>query len=436
MPGAAVQPGYRRMTEDTHVGAQQETLLLVDDDAANLRILHETLKAGSYRLLTARSGEQALAVAAKAAPDLILLDIVMPGIDGFETCATLKADPATSGSAVIFLSALDDAKDKVRGLEMGAVDYVSKPFHPEEVIARVETHLKIRRLERRLVENNRDLEAANERMRRDLEAAAGVQQSFLPQTTPDISGVHFAWRYRPCEELGGDSFDVWAFDERHVGMYVLDVTGHGVPSSLLAVTIARALSPSGATENLLTQRSDEPPGHVIVSPAEVAQRLNRMFPMERQTMLYFTLVYGILNLSTGEFRYVCAGHPGPIRAAADGSVGVHDTPAVPIGLLSDSDYQESLLRLDPGDRVYLHSDGISDERNAAGEVFGRERMMGVIAASRASTVDGSLDALIDAATRWRDGGQFRDDVAVVAFEYAGIAPGLGEATDGERERRG
>lgn len=423
------------MTEDTPVDAHQETLLLVDDDAANLRILHETLRAGSYRLLTARSGEQALAVAAKARPDLILLDIVMPGIDGFETCARLKADPATAGSAVIFLSALDDAKDKVRGLEMGAVDYVSKPFHPEEVIARVETHLKIRRLERRLVENNRELDAANQRMRRDLEAAAQVQQSFLPQTAPDISGVHFAWRYRPCEELGGDCFNVWELDERYVGMYVLDVTGHGVPSSLLAVTIARALSPSGSGESVLTQRSDESPGHGMVGPAEVARRLNRTFPMERQTMLYFTLVYGILDTATGELRYVCAGNPGPIRASADGRVAVHDAPAVPIGLLPDSDYEESLLCLEPGDRVYLHSDGVSEERNAVGEVFGRERMMDIIAASRPSAVEDSLDALIEAATRWRGGRQLRDDVAVVAFEYGRVDPEGGEEPDAERESR-
>jgi len=139
-----------------------ERVLLVDDNATNLQVLYQTLSGGGYRLSVARNGRQALEIAQKSEPALILLDIMMPGIDGFEICRRLKQDPRTRDSAVIFLSALDDTDNKVKGMQLGAVDYIAKPFDPNEVIARVETHLKIQRLEAQLARRNRQLEADNQ----------------------------------------------------------------------------------------------------------------------------------------------------------------------------------------------------------------------------------------------------------------------------------
>jgi len=139
-----------------------EQVLLVDDNATNLQVLYQTLSGRGYRLLVARNGRQALEIAQKSEPALILLDIMMPDIDGFETCRRLKQDPRTRGSAVIFLSALDDTGNKVKGMQLGAVDYIAKPFDPDEVIVRVEIHLKIHRLEAQLARRNRQLEADNQ----------------------------------------------------------------------------------------------------------------------------------------------------------------------------------------------------------------------------------------------------------------------------------
>ncbi len=153
---------------DMHAASEadlhNERILLVDDNPTNLQVLLHTLNGQGYKLLIAKNGESALKIARKALPALVLLDIMMPGIDGYEVCRQLKADPETANITVIFLSALDDTKDKVRGLETGAVDFISKPFQAEEVIARVETQLKIHRLERALSERNRQLEAHNERL--------------------------------------------------------------------------------------------------------------------------------------------------------------------------------------------------------------------------------------------------------------------------------
>ncbi|MBN1346429.1 MAG: response regulator [Phycisphaerae bacterium] len=139
-------------------GRQPERILLVDDNPTNLQVLFKMLDGRGYELRIAKTGEDALAIACDARPALILLDIMMPGIDGYEVCRRLKEDPTTRDATVIFLSALDETKDKVRGLELGAVDYVAKPFDVEEVIARVETHMALYRERMSLSQENRDLQ--------------------------------------------------------------------------------------------------------------------------------------------------------------------------------------------------------------------------------------------------------------------------------------
>ena len=139
-----------------------EAILLVDDNPTNLQLLFETLDGRGFQLLVAKDGQTALSIARKAGPNLILLDIMMPEIDGYEVCRQLKADPATAEIPVIFLSALTDTKDKVQGLDLGAVDYVTKPFQPDEVIARVNTHLTVYRLKKALDQKNKELQEANE----------------------------------------------------------------------------------------------------------------------------------------------------------------------------------------------------------------------------------------------------------------------------------
>ncbi len=147
----------------------ENSILMVDDNATNLQVLSQTLAGRGYRLLVAKNGESALTITAKAEPDLILLDIMMPGMDGFEVCRQLKADPATHDIPIIFLSALGQTQDKVKGLNLGAVDYITKPFQPEEVIARVDTHLTLRCLQRRLEDLNANLEQKVRERTRQLE---------------------------------------------------------------------------------------------------------------------------------------------------------------------------------------------------------------------------------------------------------------------------
>ena len=176
----------------------EQTLLLVDDEPMNLQVLFESLEGVGCKMLIAKNGESALSIARKAHPDLILLDIMMPGIDGFEVCRRLKADPVTEGIPVIFLSALSGTEDKVHGLQLGAVDYVSKPFQPEEVIARVNTHLTSNRL-------NHEVQKQRDKLAHELKVVSDIQLKLLPGQLPEIDGLELGVHYETSFYSGGDN---------------------------------------------------------------------------------------------------------------------------------------------------------------------------------------------------------------------------------------
>lgn len=391
---------------DTHsVDASRGRILLVDDNPTNLSVLHDTLRGRGYEIRVARSGEQALQVAAKNRPDLVLLDIMMPpGIDGFETLRRLKDAPDTRDASVIFLSALDDTADRVKGLELGAVDYIGKPFKAEEVIARVNTHLTLQRL-------RQEIEAANRRMRRDLQAAALVQRSMLPTVPPADDRVRVGWIYEPCDELGGDSFGVHRLGPHHLGIYIVDVSGHGVPSALLAVSICRSLAPSADPSCVVTT-----PDGGITDPADLALRLNRLYPAEHQGGRYFTMAYAILDLESARLRMVTAGHPGPIVIRNGTPVAHHVEQSLPVGLLDGVTFAASDVALQPGDRLYLFSDGAYEDTNAADEPFGVERLTQTFIDGAAHPLEATLTQARDAACTWSATARLTDDFTIIGLE--------------------
>lgn len=391
-------------------------VLLTDDNPANLQVLFATLKDGDYKLLVAKDGKSALAIIRKARPDLVLLDIMMPGMDGYEVCRQIKADPEIANTSVIFLSALSETSDKVKGFEMGAVDYISKPFQPEEVVARVNTHLKIRQLESSLSSRNAELEEINAQIRRDLSTAARVQQALLPQTLPQSEKVSFAWRYQPCEELAGDSLHIMDLGENRFGMWILDACGHGVSSALLAVSVAHYV---GQQITRCDVSGSQAQGLGELTPSEVASAVNISFPMAAFGGLYFTFLYAVYDATSGSLSYVSAGNPGPIRVSAgERRASVHDAPAVPAGMFADSEYQTSEIKLEAGDRVYLHSDGLHEERNADGEEFGRDRLCRLLEEHLDKPLDETVELVMQRVADWGGSDHLRDDAALVAMEVS------------------
>ena len=308
---------------------QPASILVVDDTPANLQVLAGMLKDRGYKVRPVPSGKLALLAARRDPPDLILLDINMPEMNGYEVCEHLKADDTLKGIPVIFISALTEQLDKVKAFAIGGVDYITKPFQMEELHARVETHLKLRRLQIELEETNARLAKANGRMSRDLKAAAKIQETFLPREVPRVPGTDFAWIYQPCDELAGDGLNVIPLGDGKVGLYILDVSGHGVASALLSVTLSRLLSPPSEPSSILIRDGDVRDRFDITPPAEVAARLNRLFPFDSATEQFATMVYGILNAATGEFRYVSAGHPGPVHLPSGADPVILESHGVP-----------------------------------------------------------------------------------------------------------
>ena len=412
-------------------------ILLVDDAPDNLDMLVDSFSAYGFELTVASDGNSALRQSQEWRPDLILLDVMMPGMDGFETCARLKAHEKTKDIPVIFMTALSDNDSRLKGFSVGAVDYVTKPLQMEEVVARVTSHLKIRalqvqlqetisNLQQEVAERKRAEEAAreamlltqqtNQQMRKDLAAAAQVQHALLPESTPVIPGVSFAWVYQPCAEVGGDSLNVFQLNDREVGMYVLDVSGHGVSASLLSVTLSRLLVPQRDSASPLNRSNLLAGRGALSSPAEVATRLNEMFPMSEEAHQYFTLIYGILDTRELLFRYVCAGHPAPIHLSPGNEPTICESRNVPIGLFANVKYEECTIPVRPGSRIYLYSDGVIEAMNPAREIFSETRLRSTIEGTRQKDLQETVNSVVQAVLHWTDPAQVHDDVSILAVE--------------------
>lgn len=220
------------------------SILLVDDNPTNLKVLSANLAGLDYQLLTATTGERALVVAQNALPELILLDINLPGINGFEVCTQLKNNPITAHIPIIFLSALDDTQSKVKGFEVGGVDYVTKPFQREEVIARVQTQLKISTLTKNLEAQNKVLENINRELTDSITYASRIQKALMPTNEALLSYFPNSFVFfKPRNIVSGDFYQV--FENRNkIFILVADCTGHGVPGtfmSLLGINLIRQI---------------------------------------------------------------------------------------------------------------------------------------------------------------------------------------------------
>ena len=402
--------------QNGHAG-QPASILIVDDTPANLQVLGGMLKERGYRVRPAPGGKLALLAARRDPPDLILLDINMPEMNGYEVCEQLHADDQLKGIPVIFISALTEQLDKVKAFASGGVDYITKPFQMEELHARVETHLKLRRLQIELEESNARLAKANDRMSRDLQAAAKIQETFLPRQVPSFPGVDFAWTYKPCDELAGDGLSIISLGEGKVGLYVLDVSGHGVASALLSVTLSRLLSPPSEPSSILVGPGVAGDRRHITPPAEVAAHLNRLFPFDPATEQLTTMVYGILDTGTGEFRYVSAGHPGPVHLPSDANPVILKGEGSPIGL-ADEPYEERSVHLRAGDRLYLYSDGVTESMDPAGNQFGDARLLEAIRHGRSEWLQENVATLLGRITRWHVAEKPQDDISLLAVEVS------------------
>jgi phosphoserine phosphatase RsbU/P len=361
----------------TNASTPTEKILLVDDNPINLQVLMETLQERGSRLLIAKDGKAALDITRKTMPDLILLDIMMPEMDGYEVCQHLKADSATARIPVIFLSAMDRTEDKVSGLKLGAVDYITKPFQPEEVLARVDTHLTIHRLQREVQEQRDQLE-------HELKTVSKLQRNLLPKALPKVAGLDLAAYYETSRYAGGDYYDFWELPDGRIGILVADAEGHSSPAAvLMAMTCA------------LFHSFDRNPG----DPEALLVHLNR-YLCQLAEPSFVTALYAIYDPQTRSLKAGRAGHGMPVLfETAKGHAREWEIPGVtPLGIYDFDTVPVSEIQLQPGDRFLLYTDGICERFSASGEIYGEIRVvdsLGKVSGTDARTIVDSIMRDVD-----------------------------------------
>lgn len=320
------------------------TVLIVDDAPTNLAVLQAILAPEGFRVLKAQDGPSAREMLAHEDADLILLDVMMPGESGFETCARLKSNPSTADIPVIFLSALDDVKNKVTGLKIGGVDYVAKPVHPEEVLARVRVHLRIRETSRLLARQHQER----------IEELRSAQQAILVRPE-DCAAAAFAVYYRPLEETGGDFYDVLQVDCSVFGYFVADISGHGVSAAFL----------TSAIKALLRQYAGP-----LYSPEDTMRGVDSVMRQMLGEEQFLTACYARLNRRSRRLAVVSAGHPPLILVSESGVPQVLDMDSDPLGTFSSAVLQHRDLRVSRNDRIFLYSDGLIEASPGASRRVG------------------------------------------------------------------
>jgi serine phosphatase RsbU (regulator of sigma subunit) len=375
---------------------QKKTILLVDDAPANIQVANAILK-DIYKVRIATSGAKALELAnAMPPPDLILLDVVMPEMDGYEVCRCLKENLQTRDIPVIFLTGQTEIEDETRGFEVGAVDYIHKPFSPAIVKARVQTHLVLRGIREQLAQQLQTIQ-------KELETARQIQLSILPTEFPKIEGLDIAARYIPMTSVAGDFYDFIVVDDKHIGILIADVSGHGMPAALIASMLKIALAAQGQH---------------AADPAQVLAGLNQTLCGKFQVH-YITAAYLFMDLAKKTLTYSGAGHP-PLLSWNTASAGVREITenGLFLGKFPWATYTSLELPLSEGDRYLLYTDGIPETTDQNGVEFGEGRFKEFLASERNGSANQFADSLLSELSRWasRDPGvDLDDDITMVAI---------------------
>ena len=391
--------------------AGAERILVVDDTKANRDILRILLKRDGYEIVEAADGVEALDLVESAQPDLVLLDIMMPGMDGFEVCERLKDNAETRDLPVIFLSALSDTDQKVKGLDLGAADYITKPFDKGEVRARVRTHLDLRRLNLSLSSAIDELRRQRDEVEAELADAARIQQSLLPVPNFSIGDLLIEWCIEPCASLGGDFVNIIPLGDRYLALYLGDVSGHGVPSSLITMAVDRALTADGA----LIDKDGSP-----LAPGRVLTELDLSYSA-RSLEKHVTMFYGVVDLHEGVIAYSTAAHPAAVLVRGDRVVSTHELGGSVIGIGGLVPFEDGDIDFQPGDRLVVYTDGVTENQAPNGNFYGEERFFDFLCAHHDQGASQLPPVILEELRQHRQDAAPQDDISIVIIERKAVS---------------
>ena len=382
-------------------------LLVVDDNDDNRYTLTRRLNREGYKNLTmAGNGREALDKLTAQPFDLVLLDVMMPDMNGYEVLEQVKATPSLRDIPIIMISALDEVDSVIRCIELGAEDYLNKPFNPTLLRARVGASLEKKRL--------RDAVRRNlQRLEQELDAARALQLAMLPNQFPTCSpsqpvAVHAVMQ--PAREVGGDLYDCFYAGERTFCFLVGDVSGKGASAAMF---MARARSLVRMTVSLWREwRSDD------IDPGALVAAVNRELCQNNDDRMFVTMFFGLIDTQTGMVQFVNAGHPPPHLLSAGGkTTQIEAKPGMPLGVRHNAQYQTRTLALKPGDALFVCSDGVFEALNDQGDLFSIERLSRLLGQASASEPLEMVRVIREAVEAFTGSAPRTDDVTALALRW-------------------
>ena len=391
--------------EETPEPQEAAKILVVDDEPRNVKILQIQLNARGYTVYTAADGLEALDTVEKEMPDLILLDINMPKMDGFEVVKRIRSNEATEFIPIVMITALRDTREnRIKSIEAGADDFIEKPFDSLEVLARVRSLLRIKHYQDTLAKYNT-------RLQEELQMARSIQEILIPQNgVQELSRFRIASRCCPEMAVGGDFFDVWEIAPNRLGVFISDVMGHGVSAAFVTVFIKTILAE-------FQQQIEDNPGHLL-------EILNTRFNdlISSRLFMFATAFCGIINLNKGELVCANAGHSFPLlyseHQGAYHPIGDKNT-GNGLGIWRDSVYEITNYPFDALSRMLLYTDGVYEAKNPRGEEFTVDRLQQLVGTSTEQSAAELVANVSDAIDTFTDNCPKDDDLTLIAIEVSG-----------------
>ncbi|MEY3481558.1 MAG: hypothetical protein RIQ71_2333 [Verrucomicrobiota bacterium] len=346
--------------------AETAKILIVDDQEENCSVLQRRLEKEGHTCAAVYDGATALARLAAESFDLVLLDIMMPGMDGREVLRRIKTDEKMRHIPVIMISALDQIESVVECIERGAEDYLPKPFNPVLLRARIGSSLDRKRLRDAEQTAFAALKESQEKLAAELSEAAAYVQSVLPAPIKD-GPVNAAWQFLPSSSLGGDAFGYGPERDGSFGICLLDVCGHGVGAALLSISVLNVI------------RAESLPGVNFSDPGEVLAGLNSAFPMEKHGEMFFTAWCGIYSPSSRRMRFAGGGHPPPIMVLPDGTTSILAAKGPVIGACEGMKFATLEVDVPAEARVFVFSDGAYEIQRHDGTMMAHDDLRELLA---------------------------------------------------------
>jgi sigma-B regulation protein RsbU (phosphoserine phosphatase) len=404
------------------------SVLVVDDSRAQRILLSRALTKQGFDVTEAGSGDEALALCREASFDMVLSDWMMPGMDGPELCRQFRQLERENYGYFILMTSKSEKGVVAEGLDAGADDFLNKPVNLDELRARINAGDRVLRMQRELKDKNKlvtatlaELQAVYDSLDRDLVDARKMQLSLVREPYRDFGAADVSLLLKPSGHVGGDLVGFFNAGRNKIAAYSIDVSGHGVASALLTARLASYLSEGSPEQNIALVR-DTDDSYVSRPPHEVATLLNMLMIEDMDTDLYFTTLFGYLDLATGQFDYTQCGHPNPSLIKASGEVSFFGDGGLPIGLLEDADFTQNTIHLDPGDRLLLYSDGFTECENDDGEMLEEEGFHKLIFEHTDLTGTDFFDALVWNLDLFSGNLDFGDDLSCTLVSYTGNRP--------------